>query len=201
MVILGTMASIAARDIPGLVKDKEAFFYHHDNNHFWKILQMTMEPQKEPRKLKGKKVRENYLNSQGIAMGNIVSEILVDEKLKTSPDDQHIFTAYQKSLLSKTKKEEALITFKKGKPAFRKLLAEKPLFFTCREDKKILDLVSEYFKTNHIKRDPKQAVHFLLTPTRCNLGERSLGWKYRMARAGVKTGSLKVPDQIPDHFM
>ncbi|MCB0377097.1 MAG: hypothetical protein KDD33_01265 [Bdellovibrionales bacterium] len=186
MVILGTMASVSARDVDGLNKDPEAFYYHDKRNHFWQILQLVFEPHNPPKKMKFRVEKEQYLSRWGVAMANIIDTIEISEKQKKNPSDAVIFEAFQKGR----------VRFKTILPKFKRILITTPLFFTCAKDKKITELLQGYFDHNKVALDADKALHFLLTPTRCNPVERSLGWKIRMAKAGVSTPPVCVPSDF-----
>ena len=183
LVILGTMASVEARSVGGKSSHEEAFYYHHKTNHFWRIIQMVFEPHKQPKKFESREQKKKFLNQWGICMANIIEEINIKDSKAKDPSDQVVFEAYQRGE----------VKFKKVSRAFKKILEENPIFFTCSENKYILALLTAYFQHNKIKKDANKDIKFLMTPTRCNPLERSFGWKIRMAQHGVKTKSITIP--------
>lgn len=183
MVMLGTMASVAAREVGDKKSHFDSFYYHNKSNHFWKILQLVFEPKSEPKKFENSHEKKQFLNKWQIAMANIISEIKISDSHAQDPSDKVIFESYQKGQVS----------FKKASPQFKKILKSTPIFFTCSHNKYIDLLVSAYFKENRLNLDIDQHVKFLMTPTRCNPKERSLGWKLRMAEMGVSTEKITIP--------
>lgn len=183
LVILGSMASIEARDVGKKSRHQDAFYYHHKTNHFWRILQMVFEPHKEPKNFKTSDEKKVFLNKWQIAMANIISEINIQDSNSKDPSDQVIFEAYKKGE----------VKFKKVRPAFKQLIKDRPIFFTCSKNKYIISLLEAYFKDNKIKLDLEESIKFLMTSTRCNPLERSLGWKIRMAEHGVSTKTITIP--------
>ena len=49
-IILGTMGSINARSINGQKPEGEFFYYNNSRNHFWKVIQLLINPKKEAAK-------------------------------------------------------------------------------------------------------------------------------------------------------
>lgn len=186
LVILGTMASIKARDVEFLKKDEDFFFYHDKRNHFWEILQRVFEPKKTPKMFTSRNEKKDYLNTWDIAMANIIHEFKVSQAESKDPSDKFIFKAYKKGN----------VKFKKVGGDFSQILETTPLFFTCKEGDEINFLLDGYLEFNRVQKKAQEHVKFLMTPTRCNQIERSLGWKIRMAQFGVKTDSVVVPNDF-----
>ena len=78
----------------------------------------------------------------------------------------------------------------------KKLFKETPLFFTSSPTPQILDLLQGYLDTNSLNKSAETDIGYLMTPTRCNPMERALGWKIRMAKLGVESKQLVVPDDL-----
>lgn len=184
MVILGTMASIEARNIDQRQNHDDAFFYHNRRNQFWRILQLVFEPKVPAKILSNSIEKKQFLNKWQIAIANIIQEIKIKKALSNDPSDRVIFEAYK----------EGNVQFKRVNKEFREILRTTPLFFTCSENKRIKSLIGEYFRRNQMSANTP--IHFLLTPTRCNPRERSLGWKISLARAGLLTESVLVPEDF-----
>ncbi|MAF91300.1 MAG: hypothetical protein VX583_04930 [Bdellovibrionota bacterium] len=185
LVILGTMASVAARKVGEKEEAEDAFFYHHKTNHFWRILQMVFEP-KKPSINMNVSQKKQFLEKHGIAISNTVSEVEITKKQAMDPSDSVLFEAKKKNKLR----------YKKLDAKTRKILLECPLFFTSSSTPQILDLLEGYLVFNKIRKNSKTDIGFLMTPTRCNPMERAIGWKIRMAQMGVLTPSVKVPEDF-----
>ncbi|OFZ28346.1 MAG: hypothetical protein A2622_04385 [Bdellovibrionales bacterium RIFCSPHIGHO2_01_FULL_40_29] len=163
-VILGTMGSICARTING-IKPENAFFYHSNRNHFWKVLQLVCEPNKIPKTFSvDEKVA--FLNKWRIAVANIVQEISIKENECNDPSDGILFKAHRGGLLK----------FKTVSSEFKSILKTAPIFFTCRRKKGIETLLVGYFGVNKLGTDLSTRVWYLPTPTRCNPQKRSSVW-------------------------
>lgn len=172
-VILGTMVAINARKIDGTPPVEEVFYYNNPRNHFWRVLQYLLNPQlgpdeKAPRLSIDEK--KAFLEAQGIAIVNLVKSVTVPNKDKFDPSDTVLFQAQKKGR----------VTFKQLTPKAKKILLEKPLFFTCRK-KRGIDLLLEGFKeTNRLGENFLENIWYWPTPTRCNPYQRSLLWRKEM---------------------
>lgn len=183
LIILGTMASVAAREVGDNKSHFDSFYYHNKNNHFWRILQLVFEPKSPPQKFENSREKKEFLNKWQIAMANIISEIHISDTYAQDPSDKVIFESFQKGQ----------VNFKKVSPKFKSILKTTPIFFTCSQNKYIDQLLRAYFKANKLNIDVDKSVKFLMTPTRCNPMERSFGWKLRMAEMGVETKKITIP--------
>ncbi|MCO5143903.1 MAG: hypothetical protein M9962_12500 [Oligoflexia bacterium] len=169
ILILGTMGAIIARTIDDN-RPKEAFYYHDNRNHFWKIIQLVFKPNIEPKKMTidEKKI---FLEEHGIAMSNIVKEIRVNTNDAKNPSDDIIFIAQKKRRLE----------FKVTSEQLKEIIEKKPIFFTCRSKPGISHLIQGYFSHNNINI-PISKIHHLPTPTRCNPQKRSNDWRNEMEK-------------------
>lgn len=164
-VILGTMGSINARTLRG-VKPEQAFFYNSNRNHFWKVLQLTLDPKTVPKTLSLEEKRQ-FLNHWKIAMANIVDQMEVHPENSDDPSDDILFEAFKNGRLH----------FKKESQEFKDILKVKPLFFTCRSKSPLRNLIEGYLKFNSLNLAIHEKIWFLPTPTRCNPRNRSVIWK------------------------
>lgn len=161
------MGSVIARTI-GEKKPDEAFFYHNQRNHFWKILQVLFSGVVVKEKLSVAEKME-FLNRHSIALANLVHEIKVDPKYVNDPGDKILFEALR----------EGRLKLKIESDYFKKILNETPLFFTCKASNgRIRDLIKAYFHKNDFKDSiADNNICYLPSPTRCNHLKRSIEWK------------------------
>jgi len=169
-IILGTMGSINARSIDDQKPEGEFFYYNNSRNHFWKVIQLLLNPKKEAEKNWSVKDKKAFLQKHGIAMTNIVDEAIVPNKDALDPSDTILFDAHKKGR----------VTFKTLSPRFRKLMKTTPLFFTCRRKPGIEKLLLGLLQENNLENDLINHVWYWPTPTRCNPLARSILWKKEM---------------------
>lgn len=172
MVVMGTMVAICARTLDGVKPENPPFYYHNPRNHFWRVMQNLLEPKKE---VKGLSVEEkiDFLNRNGVAITNLVQEIIVPNSEANDPSDTILFKA----------QKNRRIQFKKIPKEVKKILEETPVFFTCRRKTGIEKLLIGYKETNKLKLSLDD-VYYLPTPTRCNPKARAEMWR----------------DEIKEHF-
>ncbi len=155
LILLGTMCSVNAREIDGVVKNAPPFFYHDNRNRFWKILQYLLEDIDNPPFLSVAE-KKAYLEKWGVAIGNVVDTMELKKGECNDASDEIIYSAFKKNR----------VLTKKVRPKFRKLLQTKPLFFTCKRKPKLDRLLLDYFKKNKVAPARLEEVVFLHTPTR-----------------------------------
>jgi hypothetical protein len=175
-VILGTMVAINARTIDGFGPEDDVFYYNNNRNHFWRVLQYLLEPKKEAKKNLTIKEKKEFLEKHGIAICNLVQKIEVPNKFKHDPSDTVLFDAFKKRK----------IEFKSIPMRLKKVLLEKPLFFTCRRKKGIENLLDGFLQKNSLDSQLKDRVWYWPTPTRCNPQARALLWKEEMENFQTK---------------
>ncbi len=155
LIILGTMCSVNAREIDGAVKKAPPFFYHDNRNRFWKILQYLFEEIDNPPFLSVAE-KKAYLEKWGVAIGNVVDTMELKMSDSQDASDEIIYSAFKKNR----------VQTKKVRPAFRKLLQTRPLFFTCKRKPKLDLLLLDYLKKNKVAPSRLEEILFLHTPTR-----------------------------------
>lgn len=170
LVVLGTMAAINARTINGVPPAGEIFYYNNNRNHFWKVLQHLMSPEREVIRFESIKQKKHYLNKYKIGMLNLVDEIKVKKKDLLDPSDTVLFAA-------NNAKRVKFKQIQKNDARLIKYLGRVPTVFTCREKKGIIDLLKGFCLTNKIDENIIHDIHFLPTPTRCNPKARSEVWR------------------------
>ena len=69
-VILGTMVAINARVIDGEAPAEQTFYYNNNRNHFWRVLQALMVPDKEAKKNLTISEKKSFLEHHGVAICN-----------------------------------------------------------------------------------------------------------------------------------
>lgn len=172
-IILGTMVAINGRIIDGETPTDEVFYYNNNRNHFWRVLQHLVDPKiisKEQLLNFNIKEKKAFLEKHGIAIINLVKEVTIPNKYKYDPSDTVLFEAQKKNRL----------LCKKLSPRVKKLIYNKPMFFTCRSKKGIDLLLDNFFETNNIDKTLKNNIWYWPTPTRCNPYQRSLLWREEM---------------------
>ena len=180
-VILGTMVAINARAINGVKPEQPVFYYNNNRNHFWRVLQYLMEPAKEARKSLTIKEKKAFLEKHGIAICNLVQKVEVPNKYKLDPSDTVLFEAYQKNR----------IEFKQVSSRVKKIIQNKPLFFTCRKKKGIDNLLDGFCEQNGFDANLKEQIWYWPTPTRCNPQARAKLWKLE-TKNHCKHGLIRI---------
>lgn len=165
MVILGTMASINARQV-GNKKPESAFYYHSPHNRFWQVIWYAM-GEKNKFNLNTIQKKKKFLEKHGVAMTNIVHEIRVSKKFASNPSDIILFEAQKNKRLK----------FKSVSKRFKKILNSKPVLFTCKNKKGIQNLIQKFQELNGLDDDFFKKVQYLASPTRCNPKQKSRSWK------------------------
>ncbi len=152
-VILGTMASYVAREVNG-IKINEPFYYHDGRNRFWGVLSLLLSG--EIIKFTNIDTKKAFLDSKGVALANLVSQVEVEDSVDSSVDEV-LFNAFEKERLK----------FKVISEPMRKLLKEKPVFFSCYKKKEIVSLLEGYKVFNQISEvNYVDRIIFLHSPTR-----------------------------------
>jgi hypothetical protein len=169
-MILGTMVAINARVINGIKPKEDVFYYNNNRNHFWRVLQSLLEPNKTVIKNLSILEKKNLLNRNGIAICNLVKKVEVPNRYKYDPSDTVLFEAYGNSK----------IEFKTVSNKMKKVLTNSPLFFTCRRKKGIELLLEGFLLKNKIKLNIREQIWYWPTPTRCNPQARAKIWKQEM---------------------
>lgn len=170
LVILGTMVAICARTLDGREPDEETFYYHNNRNHFWRVMQHLLAPEKDVIKNMTIDQKKRFLNKHGVAIHNLVSEIIVPNVEAHDPSDTILFKAHRNKRLK----------FKEVSPEVKKVLETTPKFFTCRYKKGIQDLVTGFLSFNNMDVQYRDKIWYLPTPTRCNPQARSEIWREEM---------------------
>jgi G:T/U-mismatch repair DNA glycosylase len=174
LVILGTMAAISARSVDGC-RPETPFFYANNRNHFWRILQLVFDENRKPQQLSVSE-KQSLLNFRQIAMANLVQEIEVEPVEAHNPSDAVLIKAMRKNRLR----------FKAVSSDFKEILKSTAVFFTCRENKGIQNLVDGYLEFNNLDTVLREKIIYLPSPTRCNPQSRSLIWKEKMRKASSR---------------
>lgn len=169
-ILMGTMVSINARTIDGIPPEGPYFYYNNNRNHFWKVLQHLLEPSLEPKKILSINEKKALLNHHGIAVINLVEEVLVKNNQKLDPSDTVLFESHKKDR----------IQFKTMNKKEKHLIETKPIFFTCRSKSGIKNLIQGFSEHNQLNQVWHNNIWFLATPTRCNPLKRSQEWKAEM---------------------
>lgn len=164
-VVLGTMGSSDARWING--RDPgSVFYYNNSRNNFWRIMGWLNHGRSIP--IPQLPQRPMILEKNGIAMSNLVGEILIDEIHSKNPSDALLFDA----LNSDPKRLKVKII----SPEFRNLLRTKPVFFTCLSKRGIISILEEFYVQNDLDLNLIKNIIYLPSPTRCSSEKRSRRW-------------------------
>ena len=163
VVILGTMVSYCARRTGRKIpKGEDVFYYHDGRNRFWGTMTLLLEGRTKKLNI-GNKVK--FLETNGIAVANLVEEIKISTDDNRSSADKIIFKAFS----------EDNIKLKTIDQSFKDVLEKSNIFFTCKSKPKIVSLLETYFLQNNVNISTKD-ITFLTSPTRRSYAQIAKEW-------------------------